>query len=104
MILATEGFLMPLIGSYQENDSSNNRAWALALILRVQMKVIMLIQHDADKKENSLEIWNEVLAMLFWWLIEKLFLPHLTLLVLIEIWLFQKKTNGGRGGVEGILF
>ena len=59
MILATEGFLMPLIGSYQENDSSNNRAWALALILRVQMKVIMLIQHDADKKENSLEIWNE---------------------------------------------
>ena len=104
MILATEGFLMPSIGSYQENDSNNNRAWALALILRVQMKVIMLIQHDADKKENSLEIWNEVLAMLFWWLIEKLFLPHFTLLVLIEIWLFQKKTNGGRGGVETILF
>ena len=45
-----EGFLMPSIGSYLESDS--NIAWASALILGVQMKMIMLIQ-DAEKNENS---------------------------------------------------
>ena len=32
--------------------SDTNSAWASVLILRVQMKMIMLIQH-AEKKENS---------------------------------------------------
>ena len=48
-----EGFLMPSIDNYLESDSNTNRAaWASALILGVQMKKIMLIQH-AKKKENS---------------------------------------------------
>ena len=36
--------------SYLKSDS--NSVWASALILRVQVKMIMLIQH-AEKKENS---------------------------------------------------
>ena len=78
-----EGFLMPSIGSYLESDS--NIAWASALILGVQMKMIMLIQ-DAEKNENSsskiYEWLNGVLTMLFWWLIEIPLLPHCALLVL----------------------
>ena len=46
-----EGFLMPSTGGYTYSDSTTNSAWALALILRVQMKMIMLIQH-AEKKES----------------------------------------------------
>ena len=42
---------MPSTGGYTYSDSNTNSAWASALILRVQMKMIMLIQH-AEKKES----------------------------------------------------
>ena len=59
-----EGFLMISIGNYLAKvcrlpkKSYSNGVWALALILGVQMKMIMLIQHT-EKKGNFYEIWNE---------------------------------------------
>ena len=49
-----EGFLMLLIAGYLESDSNmTNSALVSALILGVQKKMIMLIQH-AEKK---MEFW-----------------------------------------------
>ena len=49
-----KGFLMLLIGGYLESDSNmTNSALVSALILGVQKKMIMLIQH-AEKK---MEFW-----------------------------------------------
>ena len=64
-------------------------ALPLALILGVQKKFIMLIQH-AEKKENSSSKRYEMNKLSFgdaiWWLIEKLCLPHFTLFIIfIEI-------------------
>ena len=54
-----EGFLMSSIGSYLESDSSTNSAWATALILGAQKKMIMLIRH-AEKKEKSFSKRHEM--------------------------------------------
>ena len=87
-----EGFLMPSIGRYTEEGSDSITSSGLASLPRfLGCRRNWLCKFSMQRKKKihllrNMKWVNRVLAMQFWWLIEKLCLPHFTVFIIfIEI-------------------